>query len=77
MTETELKEIAKAMGYTVSKKPCYQCSCYVSYPNKSHKHKNGTWKCVDKYKPIKFERKGWYMPMTKCVKITESEGERE
>lgn len=74
MTETELKEIAKAMGYTVSKKPCYQCSCGMPYPNENSKHKNGKWKCVDKYKPIKFEHKNGDK-LTRCIKITESEGE--
>lgn len=33
----------------------YQCSCYVEYPNQSHKNKNGTWKCVDKYEKCE----GW------------------
>ena len=68
MTEEELKEEAKRMGYFVGKKPCYQCSCYMPYPNENCKRKNGKWKCVDKYKPIKFERKHIYQPMTKCVK---------
>lgn len=25
----------------------YDCSCHVDYPNISHRHKNGKWKCVD------------------------------
>ena len=73
MTEEEIKEIAKQMGYTVAKKPCYQCSCYMPYPNECHKNKNGKWKCVDKYRPIKFERKWWHTPMTKCVRVEPQE----
>lgn len=69
MTEEELKAEAKRLGYTVVKKPCYQCSCYMPYPNELHKNSKGTWKCVDKYRPIKCERKWWHQPMTKCVKI--------
>lgn len=72
MTVEEIKEQAKQMGYVVSKKPCYQCSCYIPYPNESHKHKNGKWKCVDKYKPMKWVRKYNGQPTTKCV-LRESE----
>jgi hypothetical protein len=71
MTEEELKAEAKKLGYTVAKKPCYQCSCYMPYPNINHKNKNGKWKCVDNYRPIKFERKWWHGPMTRCEKIVE------
>lgn len=28
------------------------CSCWVEYPNESHKYKNGHWKCVQEYKCI-------------------------
>lgn len=72
MTETELKIEAKKLGYTVVKKPCYQCSCYMPYPNEYHKNKNGTWKCVDRFRPIKFERKYLYTPTTKCVRKEET-----
>jgi len=68
MTVEELKEEAKKMGYVLKKESCYQCSCYCSYPNINHKRTNG-WKCVDKYKPIKFERKHRHQPKTRCVKI--------
>lgn len=69
MTKEELKTKAKKLGYMVTKKPTYQCSCYMSYPNERHKNKNGKWKCVDRYKPIKFERKWQYNPMTKCIRV--------
>lgn len=68
MTEEQLKDEAKKLGYTVVKKPCYQCSCYMPYPNINHKHKNGKWKCVDKYRPMKFMRKRGNTPQTKCVR---------
>lgn len=29
-----------------------ECSCWIPYPNKSHKRKNGHWKCVDDYKCV-------------------------
>ena len=29
------------------------CSCWREYPNQSHKHRNGKWKCVDQYKCIR------------------------
>ena len=73
MTEEELKAEAKKLGYTVAKKPCYQCSCYCTYPNINHKNKNGTWKCVDKYRPIKVVRKWWHRPLTYCQRIAKSE----
>ena len=71
MTVAELKAEAEKIGYTIAKKPCYQCSCYIPYPNANHKNPNGKWKCVDKYRPIKFERKSGSRPMTRCMKITE------
>ena len=52
MNEEELKAEAKKLGYVVTKKPIYQCSCYMPYPNECHKNKNGKWKCVDKYNNI-------------------------
>lgn len=57
----------------VVKEPIYQCSCYATYPNKHHKNKNGNWKCIDKYKPIKFKRKWRYGPITKCVRVEPQE----
>jgi len=69
MTKEELKTEAKKLGYVVAKKPIYQCSCYMPYPNECHKNKNGKWKCVDKYKPIKFECKSGYTPITKCIRV--------
>lgn len=30
-----------------------QCSCWCDYPNIHHQHKNGNWKCVDKYRCIR------------------------
>lgn len=27
----------------------YDCSCFVEYPNKAHRHESGKWKCVDKF----------------------------
>ena len=30
-----------------------ECHCWVPYPNESHKNKNGTWKCVDKYECVR------------------------
>lgn len=67
MTISELREQAAQMGYVLAKKPCYQCSCYSQYPNEMHKFKNGRWKCVDKYKPMKWKRKYNHQPVTKCV----------
>lgn len=68
MNDEELKAAAKKLGYVLVKKPCYQCSCYLPYPNESHKQKNGRWKCVDRYEPIEFDRKSLYSPITKCVR---------
>ena len=67
MTVEKLKEEANRLGYLIVKKPCYQCHCYLHYPNPSHKKKNGEWKCVDKYKPMKWQRKYEHQPLTKCV----------
>ena len=75
MTEEELKVEANKLGYMVTKKPIYQCSYYMPYPNECHKNKNGKWKCVDKYRPIKFERKWCHNPMTKCVTVEPQESE--
>lgn len=78
MTEEELKAEAKKLGYVLIKKPEYQCSCYCQYPNKNHKHKNGHWKCIDKYRPISMERKYDTRPVTYCKRIdAESEAMNE
>lgn len=52
-----------------------ECTCYVEYPNESHKHKNGHWKCIDDYecvRPLKQIDLGLPFPKvihkTKCVK---------
>lgn len=41
-----------------------ECSCYASYPNESHKKKNGKWKCVDDYECV---RNCTHKQKTKCV----------
>ena len=79
-TEEELKAEAKKLGYVVAKKPIYQCSCYMPYPNECHRQKNGNWKCIDRYKNIRpletidlglpFPK---YVRKTKCERIEESE----
>ena len=68
MTEDELREEAKRQGFNLAKIPCYQCSCYVPYPNINHKNKNGSWKCVDRYEPIEHMKKSMYGAMTHCRK---------
>lgn len=30
-----------------------ECTCWVDYPNESHKFKNGKWKCVDNYECVR------------------------
>lgn len=75
MTIEELRKQAEHMGYVLAKKPCYQCSCYSEYPNESHKFKNGKWKCVDKYKPMKWKRKYNQQPITKCI-LKEKQNEK-
>lgn len=52
MTYEELKAEADKMGYKLQKRPLFDCSCYVEYPNEAHKMKNGRWRCVDKYEPV-------------------------
>lgn len=42
------------------------CSCWVDYPNVSHKKKNGKWKCVDYYSCIYTGLKSNYRCRTKC-----------
>ena len=68
MTFEELKAEAEKIGCKVYKKPDYQCTCYCPYPNRNHLNKNGTWKCVDKYELIEFERKWYHAPMTRFKK---------
>lgn len=52
------------------------CTCWVEYPNKSHRHESGKWKCIDCYENVRqletipleglpFPR---YVRKTKCVK---------
>lgn len=62
-----LKSEADKLGYRLQKKPDYQCSCYLPYPNEYHKHKNGTWKCIDKYEPIEHKTQR-YGSLTHCRK---------
>lgn len=66
MTVEELKVEAKKLGYRIYKIPDYDCSCYLPYPNKSCKRKDGKWKCVDKYEPVKHRIRDRYGPITQC-----------
>ena len=52
-----------------------ECTCYMNYPNKCKKRKNGKWKCVDEYiciRQIIEEDIGLPFPKvykkTKCIK---------
>lgn len=72
MTVEELKQEAEKQGFSLVRKPDYDCSCHRMYPNEMHRNKNGTWKCVDRYRPCKHQRK--YMntldyPKTFCRRI--------
>ena len=40
----------------------WDCYCWCKYPNEHHKHKNGKWKCVDKYECIR----DLVEPLTNC-----------
>ena len=52
----------------------YDCSCHVEYPNKAHKNKNGTWKCVDKYEKCEdWKPKSIYSCKTHCRRLNASE----
>lgn len=31
----------------------WDCHCWCHYPNEHHKHRNGKWKCVDRYECIR------------------------
>ena len=66
MTENELKAEALKQGFGLTKIPKYDCSCYMPYPNEGHRHKNGKWKCVDSYVPLKVKSRGKHFPCTKC-----------
>ena len=70
MTLEELKAEAKRQGYKLQKIPDYDCSCYMPYPNERHRHRNGKWKCVDRYEPADHEHQYqcWNMPCTYCRK---------
>lgn len=65
MTLEELKAEAKKQGYYLLRKPDYDCSCYMPYPNKCCRRGNGNWICVDKYVNIPSKGK------TKCRKKNE------
>lgn len=69
MTEEELRAEAERQGFRLQRKPRWDCSCYMPYPNKGHKNKNGSWKCVDRYEPITMEQKSWHSPCTHCRKV--------
>lgn len=46
---------------------CFDCSCWVTYPNESHKKDNGKWKCVDKFECVHSTKTGYkYGDKTKC-----------
>ena len=47
----------------------WDCSCWVNYPNKAYKKRNGEWKCVDKYECIR-DREG-YDRKTHCRRKNE------
>ena len=67
-TIEELKAEADKLGYKLVKKPDYDCSCYSTYPNERCKN-NGTWRCIDKYRPIEKKRRSEYSPVTYCERI--------
>ena len=57
----EISRLKKAETY---------CTCWVDYPNASHKKANGSWKCKDRYTCIR-QRTGssaYTGLKTKCVK---------
>lgn len=47
----------------------WDCSCWVEYPNTSHIHKNGKWKCKDRFEHVGKSRYG----CTHCRKKVENE----
>lgn len=49
----------------------WDCHCWCEYPNKHHKHKNGKWKCVDKYECIRDLAEpltNYYNQATHCIR---------
>ena len=72
MTLDEVKKEAAKYGYRLQKIPDYDCSCYMPYPNENHRHKNGKWKCVDRYEPSQHKPKYdcYHMPCTFCNRKT-------
>lgn len=52
-----------------------ECTCWIEYPNESHKKANGQWKCVDDYvcvRPLSVRKcnppcKDFPFRKTKCV----------
>ena len=68
MTEEELKAEALKSGYRLCKIPLFDCSCYMEYPNRMHKNKNGNWKCVDRYERIDYKPRSKSSPITHCVR---------
>lgn len=73
MTIEKLKEEAKKHGYTLQKIPCFQCSCYMPYPNEYRRYKNGKSRCDDYY-PIKYKVRSRYDPITHCRKKEDAAG---
>lgn len=52
----------------------WDCSCWCNYPNKSHKQKNGKWKCVDRIQCIRDlvePLTNYYDQKTHCIKKEE------
>lgn len=68
-TIAEVIEIFKTCQ--IVRKPPYDCSCYMTWPNKNHRKDNGEWRCVDRYVPMRHNTKGadvGHMPCTKCIR---------
>ncbi len=49
----------------------WDCSCWVEYPNESHIHRNGKWKCKDIYEYVGKSKQG----CTHCRKKVEEMAE--
>ena len=56
-----------------------ECTCWVKYPNKAHKHDNGKWKCVDCYVNVRQLNESTTAKKTRCLKreLAESEEQNE
>ena len=57
-------------------KPEWYCECWSRYPNEAHRHKNGRWKCVERYKCIRQlvePLTNYYDQKTHCVRIREDD----